>query len=182
MIIEAALKAFAAYGFEACNVDAIAELAGVGKGTLYRHYASKLELFAAVVECGHARLLKRFEPILDIKCEAAVHMALGLRQFVDFFVESPDFYRVMMIEHPEVRLSVNLDVDAGYQHFLTRITAAVKNDIREKKLKKADPEFAAQIFLSLMKLIVERQLYGKGHSRTKDIKDAVEITLKGLEL
>ena len=124
---------------------------------------------------------ERFESIAKVKCEVAEHMALGLRQFVDFFVEYPDFYRVMMIEQPEVRLSVNLDMDAGYQHFLREITVAVKNDISDKRIKKVDPEFAAQIFLSLMKLIVERQLYSKGHSRAKDIKEAVEITLKGLE-
>ena len=182
MILAAALTAFATYGYETCNVDAIAEIARIGKGTIYRHYPSKLELFAAVVEQGHERLLTRFEPILAAQCTVSEHMAMGLRQFVDFFVEYPDFYRVMMIEQPEVRLSVSLDMDAGYQHFLKAIIATVKEDIRIKKIKKVDPEFAAQIFLSVMKLIVERQLFSKGHSRTKDIKDAVEITLKGLEI
>ena len=182
MILAAALTAFATYGYETCNVDAIAEIAGIGKGTIYRHYPSQLELFAAVVEQGHERLLRRFEPILTAECTVSEHMAMGLRQFVDFFVEYPDFYRVMMIEQPEVRLSVSLDMDAGYQHFLKAIIATVKEDIRIKKIKKVDPEFAAQIFLSVMKLIVERQLFSKGHSRTKDIKDAVAITLKGLEI
>lgn len=181
MILDAALEAFAAYGYETCNVDAIAELAGIGKGTIYRHFPSKLELFAAVVERGHNELLKRFDQIAHAQCGVSEHIMMGLTQFVDFFVEFPDYYRVMMIEQPEVRLKVKLDMDAGYHHFLKVITATVREDIRRGVIKKVDPELAAQFFLSLMKLIVERQLYGGGHSKTKDIKEAVEITLKGLE-
>lgn len=181
MILDAALESFAAHGYDTCNVDAIAELAGTGKGTIYRHFPSKLELFAAVVERGHNSLLKRFESITEAKCGVSEHITQGLTQFVDFFVEYPNYYRVMMIEQPELRLKVKLDMDAGYHHFLKVISAMVKEDIHQGLIKKVDPAFAAQFFLSLMKLIVERQLYGKGHSRSRDIREAVEITLKGLE-
>lgn len=180
MILDAALASFATHGYDTCNVDAIAELAGTGKGTIYRHFPSKLELFAAVVERGHEALLERFANLIDVKCEVAEHITMGLTQFVDFFVEYPNYYRVMMIEQPEVRLKVKLDMDAGYHHFLKVISATVKEDIRKGRIKKIDPDFAAEYFLSLMKLIVERQLYGKGHSRRRDIREAVEITLKGL--
>lgn len=180
MILDAALTSFATHGYDTCNVDAIAELAGTGKGTIYRHFPSKLELFAAVVERGHDELLKRFANLIDVKCEVAEHITMGLTQFVDFFVEYPNYYRVMMIEQPEVRLKVNLDMDTGYHHFLKVISATVKEDIRKGRLKKIDPDFAAEYFLSLMKLIVERQLYGKCRSRRRDIREAVEITLKGL--
>ena len=180
MILDAALESFATHGYDTCNVDAIAELAGTGKGTIYRHFPSKLELFAAVVERGHTALLQRFANLVEEKCEVAEHITTGLTQFVDVFVEYPNYYRVMMIEQPEVRLKVKLDMDAGYHHFLKVIAATVKEDIRAGRIKKVDSEFAAEYFLSLMKLIVERQLYGKGHSRRKDIREAVEITLKGL--
>ena len=180
MILDAALKAFAASGYDSCNVDAIAETAGIGKGTIYRHFPSKLELFAAVVERGHNALLAQFVKVIELPVNVAEHMSLGLGQFVDFFVEHPDYYRVMMIEQPEVRLSVNLDMDAGYQHFLKEIVKTIKDDIKAGRIKKVEPEFTAQFFFSLMKLIVERQLYGKGHSQTRDIREAVEITLKGL--
>lgn len=182
MILAAALKAFASFGFETCNVDEIARIAGIGKGTIYRHFPSKLELFAAVVERGHDQLLKRFEKIANVTRRVPEHLELGLTLFVDFFVEYPDYYRVMMIEQPEVRLSVTPNMDAGYHHFLKVITATAKEDIKAGLIKKVDPEFAAQFFLSTMKLIVERQLYGKSRSRTKDIREAVEITLKGLKL
>ncbi len=157
------------------------KLAGTGKGTIYRHFPSKLELFAAVVERGQIRCYEDLPDLIEAKCGVSEHITTGLTQFVDFFVEYPNYYRVMMIEQPELRLKVKLDMDAGYHHFLKVISAMVKEDIHQGRIKKVDPAFAAQFFLSLMKLIVERQLYGKGHSRRRDIREAVEITLKGLE-
>src|SRR5690348_17589396 len=47
-VVAAAREVFAEYGY-AVPLDRIAERAGVGPGTVYRHFASKQELFEAVV-------------------------------------------------------------------------------------------------------------------------------------
>lgn len=180
LILDAALKEFAAFGYDSCNVDRIADTAGVGKGTIYRHFPSKIELFTAVVERGHRELHERFEETHKLECELERHMTQGLTQLVDFFVEFPDYYRVMMVEQPELRLKVALDSEAGYDHFVQEIAETVKRETRAGILKRCDPIHVAQMFLALMKVIVERQLYGTGHSRQKDIRECVEITLKGL--
>lgn len=49
-IIEAALRVFAEKGFAAARLDEIAKRAGVSKGALYLYFATKEELFRAVVE------------------------------------------------------------------------------------------------------------------------------------
>ena len=48
-IIDAALEAFSEHGFAAAKLDDIAHRAGVSKGTIYLYFASKEELFKAVV-------------------------------------------------------------------------------------------------------------------------------------
>lgn len=48
-IIDAALEAFSEHGFNAAKLDDIARRAGVSKGTIYLYFASKEELFKAVV-------------------------------------------------------------------------------------------------------------------------------------
>jgi len=48
-IIDAALEAFSEHGFAAARLDDIAQRAGVSKGTIYLYFASKEELFKAVV-------------------------------------------------------------------------------------------------------------------------------------
>lgn len=48
-LLEAALELFVAKGFAATRSEEVAAQAGVAKGTLYRYYPSKEELFKAVV-------------------------------------------------------------------------------------------------------------------------------------
>ncbi len=49
-ILVAALKEFAARGFEAASTNAIADAAGVAKGLVFHHFGNKEGLFVAVAE------------------------------------------------------------------------------------------------------------------------------------
>jgi len=53
-IVEAALAVFAERGFAAARLDEIAARAGVSKGALYLYFATKEDLFRAVVEQAFA--------------------------------------------------------------------------------------------------------------------------------
>ena len=55
-ILDTAAKVFAGVGFAATDVQAIADRIGVGKGTVYRYFATKEVLFLAAVERGLAEL------------------------------------------------------------------------------------------------------------------------------
>lgn len=49
-ILRAAVELFLEYGYERTSVDAVAQAAGVGKQTVYSHFAGKEALFLAAVE------------------------------------------------------------------------------------------------------------------------------------
>lgn len=57
-IVASALEVFAAKGFAAARLDDIAARAGVSKGALYLYFATKEDLFRAVVEQAIAPTLK----------------------------------------------------------------------------------------------------------------------------
>jgi len=56
-LLSAATRAFARNGFEATNLDDVAEEAGISKVLLYRHFDSKADLYRAVLD----RSLKHLE-------------------------------------------------------------------------------------------------------------------------
>src|SRR3546814_3555741 len=49
-LLEAATTAVATHGYAGCSIAAVAKNAGVGTGTLYRHFDGKGELFAEVFQ------------------------------------------------------------------------------------------------------------------------------------
>ena len=61
-ILDAATRAFARAGFANTGLDAIAAEAGVTPVILYRHFASKADLYREVIESGHARLREATGP------------------------------------------------------------------------------------------------------------------------
>ncbi|MDT3700857.1 MAG: TetR/AcrR family transcriptional regulator, partial [Thermincola sp.] len=51
-ILKAAVKVFSQKGFHAAKVDEIAQLADVGKGTVYEYFSSKEEVFQEMFKAG----------------------------------------------------------------------------------------------------------------------------------
>ncbi len=63
-IVAAAMEVFAEKGFAAARLDDIAARAGVSKGALYLYFATKEDLFRAVIEQGVAPNLGRMQAAL----------------------------------------------------------------------------------------------------------------------
>lgn len=59
-IVGAATNAFRVHGYAATTMGAVAALGGVSPRTLYRHYGSKGELFAATIAVGMGDFLDQF--------------------------------------------------------------------------------------------------------------------------
>lgn len=73
-ILDGAYRLFYTTGFARGSMDAIAEMAGITKRTLYQHFDSKDHLVAAVMDAQHGLMLERIRRWVD--CEA--HTPSGL--------------------------------------------------------------------------------------------------------
>jgi AcrR family transcriptional regulator len=64
-VLEAATAVLIEKGFAATTLDEVARRAGIAKGTVYRYYATKEELFEAVAKQATERQLHLLERLLD---------------------------------------------------------------------------------------------------------------------
>ncbi len=64
-LLDAAFALFTTKGLAATRAEDVAQLAGVSKGTLYRYYASKDELFKAVVRHSLGEVIAKSNDITD---------------------------------------------------------------------------------------------------------------------
>ena len=90
-LLDAAIEVFARRGYADVNVDEICKAARIAKGSFYRHYRSKEELFLAAAEAAAAQIVSAFgqavapgpEPV-EVAAEA---LALLLEPKLPVFME-----------------------------------------------------------------------------------------------
>jgi AcrR family transcriptional regulator len=84
VILAAASRIFATRVYHRVTMDAIARDSGVGKGTLYRYFPSKEDLYLAIVDEAFGLLIRR----LEAERAAAAPPAVALRRMIDAIVET----------------------------------------------------------------------------------------------
>ncbi|WP_240562989.1 TetR/AcrR family transcriptional regulator [Mycobacterium sp. IS-1264] len=100
-ILEAATRAFARGGFANTGLDAIAAEAGVTPVILYRHFASKADLYREVIESGHQRLREATggEDLGDASIPAFIRAAAAdpdaFRLLYHYVAREPQFHDII---------------------------------------------------------------------------------------
>src|SRR5215510_9282959 len=95
-LLAAAAQEFARAGLERANVDAISLAAGYAKGTIYNYFASKEELFLAVVEEASAQAAAASPAPPD--APARERLAAVIAGFCAWVREHDAFARVLVRE------------------------------------------------------------------------------------
>ena len=97
-ILDAATELFAERGYSDADTQALAEKLGVGKGTLYRHFSSKRELFLAAVD----RVMRRLREQMDIRIaeieDPLERVAMAIHVYLAFYEEHPKYVELLIQE------------------------------------------------------------------------------------
>jgi AcrR family transcriptional regulator len=166
-ILEAAEVVFAAEGIEA-PVDTIAEKAGVGVGTLYRHFPTKEKLCEAILLDRLAALTADARALADAEDPAAAFFAF-LQHFVDEGAAKRDLIVAVM--------------GAGVE--FEQSAAGVKDELREavgvllaraQSVGAVRPDVTADAVLSL----ASGTCQAAAHSGTVPARDLLGIVCDGL--
>jgi AcrR family transcriptional regulator len=97
-ILDAATELFAEHGYSDAVTQALAERLQVGKGTLYRHFSSKRELFLAAVDRVMRRMRERVDDGLEGIDDPLERIAQAIRSFLAFFADQPQFVELLIQE------------------------------------------------------------------------------------
>jgi AcrR family transcriptional regulator len=105
-ILDAATEVFAKVGFQNTDVQVIAERAGVGKGTVYRYFGSKEDLFLAAADAGMRKLSKRMHQAVEgARSTVDLFWRAGLA-YAEFFQEHPELVEIMIQERAQFQNSI----------------------------------------------------------------------------
>jgi TetR/AcrR family transcriptional repressor of mexJK operon len=185
-ILDAAMTLFPARGYDGASVDAIAQLAGVSKLTVYSHFADKEALFgAAVTECCAQLLPHRlFNP--DPGQPVAEALFQIARAFVDLMMDERTIHlhRVMIGQAGQNQRLTEVFFCAGPRTALQEMESFLRQANAAGSLRVDDPARGAEHFFCLLKGIRHlRVMVGlcevpTSVERDEHVKDVVRVFLR----
>lgn len=102
-ILNAAAKTFAELGYADTDVQIVADSLGVGKGTIYRYFPTKKELFLAAVERGVRQLSEEVRAAVEQRDDLLDRIGTGIRVYLAFFKRHPELVELFIQERAAFR-------------------------------------------------------------------------------
>jgi AcrR family transcriptional regulator len=132
------LRLFAERGFSSTSVDDVARAAGVTKGAVYWHFASKEEIFHAILD----RIRDQWRAVVHASVSARVGPKAQLEQLFDayaeLFRESPDvclFLQQVILDRQNKQAAVQV---ARVYAETARFVARILDDGKAREVVRAD--------------------------------------------
>jgi AcrR family transcriptional regulator len=102
-ILETAVQLFAEHGYSGTDTQLLADKLQVGKGTIYRYFRSKRELFLAAAD----RVMRLMRQSVDSRIqgidEPFERIGVAIRAFLSFFAEHPEFVELLIQERAQFK-------------------------------------------------------------------------------
>lgn len=141
LILDAALRTFAANGYDGAAMDEIAAAAGISKAVVYDHVSSKRELYTHLLDLIRSDLERIVEGALrapGVDGEQRVHGAMdAVFRYVE---EHPEACRLLLLELQGANVS---PIGRGLEE---RVTQGIANTLgNDPELLRARPDRARQL-------------------------------------
>lgn len=181
-ILQAARDCFAERGYAVTRVEEIAKAAGLSKGGLYVHFASKEAIFDALHDEEVARAGEALAVIRALPLPAREKLGALAAGIVARYVSSEQHRRFLLVLG-EVGLStpsVQAKVLATHGMFVAAITEMVEEGVASGEFRPVDPRHAALLLKVLSDGIEGAIALGYEMDTAAFLQEAVDILLHGL--
>ncbi|MEJ2715656.1 MAG: TetR/AcrR family transcriptional regulator [Deltaproteobacteria bacterium] len=100
-ILRAALDEFSENGFHQATIDSIAERAGIAKGTVYRYFKTKEELFNALKEDTMSEFVELAKREVTRDADVLQILESVIKIYLGFFEKNSAFFKVIVQEQKD---------------------------------------------------------------------------------
>ncbi len=180
-ILDAAQHEFARRGFHDTVVSDVADRAGVGKGTVYRRFGNKAQLFGAIVRRGTEDLRERIEAVLEEEKDPERTLERLLRVHFDLYAQSGDLIEIIVNEGLEMTGTVQEELLVEWERFQTLFGDVFRRGIREGRFREEDPERLGFLFHSYIWSVLRGAIvFDRPLPREPSVKLMMEVFLRGV--
>lgn len=180
-ILEQAIRTFAELGYRATDVQVIADRAAVGKGTVYRHFGTKENLFWTTAFEVFQRLRQTLTEAANSVSGGPAKLRAACRAYGVFFDQRPDYLEVFVQDRAEFRGTGPEAYKREHEELLQRFVGVVEQGITAGEFRPVDPR-ATMVALSglLYGATVQGCYLSHGMSMQQVIEHGIDVFLAGM--
>ena len=176
-IREVATKLFAQHGFDGVTTRQIADAAGITEAMVFRHFASKDDLYWEVLsaKCAADDVRQRLEEKLQRDAEPLEIFAAIARDVLNRNFNDPSKSRLLLFSALE-----NHDLSQRFFKIYIRewyelLASYIRRQIEEGKFRKVDPLLAARGFIGMcFHHYLVQELFGGSKYQSYDIEEVAQ--------
>ncbi len=186
-ILDAALQAFANYGFKGTTTKEIARRAKVNEVTVFRLFRSKRALFSAVVSERSPLIPIRESVEFEPKTTLEVMLQNNVRIVLRTLRQNKDLYLVMMGDAWRQPKTRNMAYEASIKQGIGMVASMMSGLMDAGTMRRMDPEVAARTLMGAVQFyFLTTDMLGGGAARPEDeermISGLVSIFLDGVRV
>ena len=189
-ILESARRVFFRDGFMAANLDEVAQRAGVAKGTLYRYFENKAELYVAVLTENGARFERKMRDTLEPGLSPAEQVRRISRFYFRHWTTNREYFQIFwaLANEPvigELPAPVVGQVTELWEKCLRLLADVLERGVAERVFAPHDAWEVANILWTLANGLIQSEHASAARALRRAelqqvFEDAVELVLRGL--
>jgi AcrR family transcriptional regulator len=148
-LLATAAERFIKVGIRKTTMEDIARGAGAGKATLYRHFANKDEVIAALLDREVARLEREIAREVATSATASTRIEVALATTIAFFLNHPVLTRGRAEEPAELLERITSSGGPLVLRLQGTFEALVTDGIERGELRTVDAAMASEVLLRL---------------------------------
>jgi AcrR family transcriptional regulator len=178
-ILRLARQQFVHEGFGGFSMRQLAEQVGCVPSAIYKHFASKNEIFDCLIKESFAALMRASSGVQDLPDEDPIdRLKRGMRAYVAFGMEYPDYYRfAFVLQRPDSNLPPTPN------HAYEGLKARINKCIASGHFSSGDLDLMAQSLWApvhgITSLMIQRPQFPWAH-QSELISQIIDAAVSGL--
>ena len=180
-ILNAAKSEFARNGYHRTVVSSVADLAGVGKGTVYRRFGDKQCLFTSLIRQGIRDLSTDLENAFDPKAEPVVNLQAAVDVFFALYDNSRELIEIILTEGTKVIGLARDQLKNDMESIFTQLEKVFAQGMAQHCFKSFEPRELAFLLQRFLSSILESGIFYDYNPREKYGSMVMDILLNGIQ-
>jgi len=180
-ILDAAAKFFASHGYSEANVQELADVLQVGKGTIYRYFPTKEAMFLAAVDRMMQNLTAAIDAIMERVADPLDQMVGVFNTYLAFFSEHPEATELLIQERAHFKDRDKPTYFAYRETNMQRRKEYVRSLISEGRFRDIPVDRIGDVIGDLLYgTMFTNYFAGRNRSSAEQAEDLLDIALYGI--